>query len=79
VDKPEDLDWRTSSFTSNGSCVEVGGFGEYLLVRNSNNRGGPVVQFTVDEWTQFLKGVYAGEFDLPLRPVGQRSMRNDKL
>jgi predicted secreted Zn-dependent protease len=69
VDKPEDLDWRTSSFTSNGNCVEIAAFGESLLVRNSNNRGGPVVQFTSIEWEQFIKGVYAGEFDLPLKPT----------
>jgi predicted secreted Zn-dependent protease len=73
VNNPEDLDWRTSSYTSNGSCVEVAAFGDHLLVRNSNNRGGPVVQFTSREWSRFLKGVHAGEFDLPLKPTSRES------
>jgi len=58
--------WFTSSFCPNGgSCVEValrpdGG----VAVRDSKDRGGPTLGFTAAEWTAFLAGVRAGEFDL---------------
>jgi hypothetical protein len=35
-----------------------------VMVRNSENPE-HVVPFTADEWRVFLKGVKAGEFDLP--------------
>ena len=57
--------WVKSSLSfANGNCVEVsdlpnGGIG----VRNSRDRGGPVLRFTSDEWQAFLGGVRKGEFD----------------
>lgn len=51
-----------------GHCVEVAmnpAIEDVLFVRNSNNRSGPVVSFTADEWRAFLAGARDGEFDLP--------------
>jgi hypothetical protein len=49
---------------SNGNCVEVASLaaGE-IGVRNSRDRGGPVLRFTPDEWDAFLGGARNGEFD----------------
>jgi hypothetical protein len=48
-------------------CVEVSlpeAAGQPVLVRNSNVPG-VLVSFTEDEWSTFLAGARAGEFDLP--------------
>ena len=56
--------WKKSSLSNSFSnCVEVanlpdGGIG----VRDSKDREGPVLVFTVGEWDAFLGGVRDGEF-----------------
>jgi hypothetical protein len=58
-------DWRTSSFSGGaGNCVEIrmladGG----RQVRDSKDPGGPVLTFTPAEWSAFVDGTRAGEFD----------------
>lgn len=46
-----------------GNCVEVA-FVEAVAVRDSKDPDGPVLWFTVDEWSAFIDGARAGEFDL---------------
>jgi len=57
--------WVKSSLSyANGNCVEVSDQpGGQIGVRNSRDRGGPVLRFTPDEWQAFLGGVRNGEFD----------------
>ncbi|WP_020573481.1 DUF397 domain-containing protein [Actinopolymorpha alba] len=56
--------WRTSSHSGNGSsCVEVADLGHRIAVRDSKDRGGPVLAFTAGAWKTFLSGVCAGEFE----------------
>jgi hypothetical protein len=57
--------WIKSSLSyANGNCVEVADQPEGTIgVRNSREREGPVLNFTVDEWQAFLGGVRNGEFD----------------
>ena len=57
--------WIKSSHSyANGNCVEVSDQPEGTIgVRNSREREGPVLNFTVDEWQAFLGGVRNGEFD----------------
>ena len=53
-----------SSKCADASCVEVGvaaGLGAVLL-RDSKDPNGPVLQFTAAEWLAFREGVRAGEF-----------------
>lgn len=57
--------WYKSSFsTGNGQCVETAPHEEEgVCVRNSREPEGPVLHFTPQEWTAFVAGVKAGEFD----------------
>lgn len=63
------LVWVKSSFSNNGGeCVEVSrtllDTKGVLLVRDSKNPEGGQLSFTPSEWTAFLKGAAAGEFNL---------------
>lgn len=56
------LIFRSSSFCSMGSCVEVAMIDEGgALVRDAKNPE-IVLRFSREEWTAFLRGVAAGEF-----------------
>jgi hypothetical protein len=61
--EPADTTWRTSSASTGSECVEVALGQDSVRVRSSRDREGPVLAFTVPEWTAFLKGVRGGEFD----------------
>lgn len=56
--------WRKSSFSESLNCVEARRFGDFIQVRNSRDRRGPVLSFTFDEWRAFLRGVAAGQLGL---------------
>lgn len=65
--------WRKSSFsngTGGNNCVEVTfekdepTGAEGVLIRDSKDRNGPMLIFTPAEWSAFLAGVRAGEFDI---------------
>jgi len=60
--------WRKSSFSgsdANGSgCVEVAFLADgQVAVRDTKDRSLPAHLFTAVEWTAFVAGVLAGEFD----------------
>ena len=56
--------WRKSSHNNGqGQCVEVARLGTAVAVRDSKNPTGAVLVFTPAEWTAFLTGAKAGEFD----------------
>ena len=57
--------WMKSSWSySNGNCVEVAQLpGGQVGVRDSKDPDGPVLRFTRGEWSAFVAGVRAGEFD----------------
>ena len=58
---PARLQWRTSSYTSNGeACVEVAPVSDRVLVRDSKHRDGPVIGFDRPVWTRFLSEVGHG-------------------
>jgi hypothetical protein len=58
------LFWRTSSFCTNGACVEVAIVDESVLVRDSKDATRPALVYTRTEWQDFLAGVKGGEFDV---------------
>lgn len=58
--------WHKSSRSNGGgggNCVEVAGLPDQVLMRDSKDPTGPVLAFTRPEWSAFLVGVRAGEFD----------------
>lgn len=57
--------WRKTVFSDSGGCVEVAIDGAIIGVRDTKAAGtGPVLEFTEHEWTAFLAGAAAGEFDV---------------
>jgi hypothetical protein len=47
-------EWRTSSRSETGACVEVKYVDGAVLVRNSRNPAGPVLSFTPEQWRTFV-------------------------
>ncbi|MGH3187551.1 MAG: DUF397 domain-containing protein [Streptosporangiaceae bacterium] len=49
-----DLSWRKSSYSGNGgaTCVEVGN-ADRVLVRDTQDRPGPVLRFSPAAWRRF--------------------------
>ena len=59
-----DGEWRKSSRSStNGSCVEVRRQAKSVQVRDTKDRGGPVLAFSADAWQEFIDDVRTGRFD----------------
>jgi hypothetical protein len=61
--------WRKSSRSESNGCVEIAFLDGQIAVRDSKDRGGPVLQFTHREGEAFLGGIRNGEFDAPTRPA----------
>jgi hypothetical protein len=60
-----DARWRKSNASGDGGCVEVAYTDGVIGVRDTKDSGtGPVLLFTAQEWTAFLSGARAGEFEL---------------
>lgn len=59
-----DQSWRKSTRSgSNGQCVEARRMDDTIQLRDSKDRSGPVLSFTLGEWTAFTAGVKGAEFD----------------
>lgn len=48
---------------SSGQCVELRRNGERVEVRDTKDREGPVLRFTPGEFSAWLNGAKAGDFD----------------
>ncbi|HMG45461.1 MAG TPA: DUF397 domain-containing protein [Acidimicrobiales bacterium] len=57
--------WRKSTFSNNGSCVELADLGDGIVgVRDSKlGNTSPILRFTRTEVATWLSGTKAGEFD----------------
>jgi hypothetical protein len=55
--------WRKSSFSGTGNCVEVRRDGGLVQIRDSKDPYGMRLSFTRDEWAAFLAGAEGGEFE----------------
>jgi hypothetical protein len=58
--------FRKSTKCGTNTCVEVAISDDRVDVRDSKQSNGAVLEFTHDEWRDFLAGVVDGEFSLPL-------------
>jgi hypothetical protein len=67
MDDRDDLNgravWRRSSHCADNTCVEVASLDGHVLVRDSKDRSGPVLEFSGREWAAFVRGVRDGEFE----------------
>ena len=60
-----DLRWKTARRSvGNGACVEVAPVAGTILVRDSKNQQGPVVQYPGNSWRAVLGAAKKGHFDL---------------
>jgi hypothetical protein len=67
-----DPTWRTSSYSGGqGNCIEVGNHGSRVLVRDTQDRTGSVLQFTPGAWRRFADRLKAQ------RPLGGRARERD--
>jgi len=52
--------WRKSSHSGyNNSCLEAGSCSRGVAVRDTKNRGGPVLTFSASAWREFAAGLKA--------------------
>jgi hypothetical protein len=59
--------WRTSSRSQTSNCVEVAPLGDDrapVALRDSKDRGGPILVFARTRWLDFIASAKDGEFDL---------------
>jgi hypothetical protein len=68
-----DLQWRTAIRSAgNGACVQVAPVDGAILIRDSKDQDGPVVQYPDNSWRMFLGSAKRGRFDperLQLQPL----------
>jgi hypothetical protein len=54
--------WRKSSASAgSGECVEVALWKSSVLVRDSGDRAGTILEFTVAQWRGFVQRVKSGK------------------
>jgi hypothetical protein len=52
------MNWRTSSYTGEGNCVEVGASAPVVAVRDTKQEGMPqrdILKLTLAAWTDFTR------------------------
>ena len=61
-----DAAWISSRSCSASACVQVAHLpGGMVAIRDSKDTARPAHVFDCEEWTAFIEGVKAGDFDLP--------------
>ncbi|HEY2261439.1 MAG TPA: DUF397 domain-containing protein [Streptosporangiaceae bacterium] len=46
--------WRKSSYSGEGNCVELSGQAGRVLVRDTQDRRGPVLKVSAKAWREFV-------------------------
>jgi predicted secreted Zn-dependent protease len=57
------LTWHTALSCDGGACVQVAADQNIILIRNSRQPDGPLVEYTSEEWHEFVSGIKKGDFD----------------
>jgi hypothetical protein len=59
--------WITSRSCNNSACVQVAHLpGGMVALRDSKDPAKPAQIFDSEEWSAFVTGIKAGDFDLPV-------------
>lgn len=58
------LNWTKSTFCDSVTCVEVAVSDGVVLVRDSKDPSLAPFAYSINEWTAFIAGVRAGQFDV---------------
>jgi hypothetical protein len=59
-----DGEWRKSTRSNgSGACVEARRISGSVQLRDTKDRSGPTLSFTVESWVAFIAAVRGGEFD----------------
>jgi Domain of unknown function (DUF397) len=58
---PDSLRWIRRC--ADHACVEVARDRDLVFMRDSKDNDGPILTFTLEQWTAFQAAVRAGEFD----------------
>lgn len=59
------LRWRTARRSAgNGACVEIAPMTGAILVRDSQDQAGPIVQYPGKSWHLFLQAAKKGQYDM---------------
>jgi Domain of unknown function (DUF397) len=59
----EEPAWHMTGRCDSGACVQVGTFGESILIRSTIDPDGRRVALSRDEWRAFVARVKGGDFD----------------
>ncbi len=57
------LTWHTALSCDGGTCVQVAADQNTILIRNSQQPDGPLIEYTSEEWLEFVSGIKNGDFD----------------
>lgn len=58
------VEWRVSTRCNGGQCIEVATPGQ-VLVRDSKDPGGPVLELSPEAWADLTDRIKSGSLDLP--------------
>lgn len=54
------IEWRKSSHSINGECVEMAPLTDAVAVRDSKDATGPVLLFSTGQWHRFVRAAARG-------------------
>ena len=61
--KASGLQWRKARRSvGNGACVEVAPLDGQILIRDSQDQGGPIIQYSGISWRTFVGAAKSGQY-----------------
>ena len=60
---PGELAWRVARHCDAGSCIRVAPHQGMIVIGDTKNPYSPVLSYSHEEWSAFVKGIRQGDFD----------------